>query len=70
MPKVDGPNGPAPIWLNPISGGTDFAGAFLAGNRTLPVIKGEMQCRCLGAKIEAFDEGGQPLTKPKGKHKA
>lgn len=57
LPKVNG----ADIWLNPISGGTDFAGAFVAGNRTLPVVRGEMQCRCLGAAIEAWSEDGQPL---------
>jgi acetoacetyl-CoA synthetase len=51
----------APIWINPISGGTDFAGAFVAGNRELPVTKGEMQCRCLGAAVEAWDEHGRPL---------
>ena len=57
LPRVDG----APIWLNVISGGTDFAGAFVAGNRALPVIKGEMQCRCLGAAVEAWSEDGKPL---------
>ena len=56
-PKVEGRD----IWLNPISGGTDFAGAFVAGNRELPVVKGEMQCRCLGAKVEAWSEDDQPL---------
>jgi acetoacetyl-CoA synthetase len=49
------------IWLNPVSGGTDFAGAFVAGHRGLPVVKGEMQCRCLGAAIHAFSEDGQSL---------
>ncbi|HLL10625.1 MAG TPA: acetoacetate--CoA ligase [Rubrivivax sp.] len=57
LPKVDGAN----IWLNPISGGTDFAGAFVAGNRMLPVLRGEMQCRCLGAAVEAWSEDGRPL---------
>jgi acetoacetyl-CoA synthetase len=52
LPRVDG----EPIWLDPISGGTDFAGAFVAGLRTLPVIAGEMQCRCLGAAVEAWSE--------------
>ncbi|MEO7055317.1 MAG: acetoacetate--CoA ligase [Caldimonas sp.] len=52
LPKVDGHD----IWLNPISGGTDFAGAFVAGMRTLPVVAGEMQCRCLGAAVEAWSE--------------
>ena len=54
--------GGQPIWLNPISGGTDFAGAFVGGNRTLPVVKGEMQCRWLGAGVQAYSESGQPLT--------
>ncbi len=53
--------GGQPIWLNPISGGTDFAGAFVAGHRGLPVVRGEMQCRCLGAAIEAWSEDGRPL---------
>ena len=52
MPKVDGRD----IWLTPISGGTDFAGAFVAGLPTLPVVAGEMQCRCLGAAVEAWSE--------------
>ncbi|SDI75397.1 acetoacetate--CoA ligase [Lutimaribacter saemankumensis] len=49
------------IWLSPIAGGTDFAGAFLAGNPMLPVRVGEMQCRALGAAVEAFDDDGNPL---------
>jgi acetoacetyl-CoA synthetase len=57
LPKVDGQD----IWLDPFSGGTDFAGAFVGGNRTLPVHKGEMQCRCLGAAVEAWSDDGRPL---------
>ncbi|MFY9514300.1 MAG: acetoacetate--CoA ligase, partial [Rubrivivax sp.] len=57
-PKVDGQD----IWLNPISGGTDFGGAFVAGNRELPVLKGEMQCRCLGAAVAAWSEDGRALV--------
>ena len=52
LPKVDGRD----VWLTPISGGTDFAGAFVSGLRTLPVVAGEMQCRCLGAAVEAWGE--------------
>ena len=52
LPKVDGRD----IWLTPISGGTDFAGAFVAGLPTLPVVAGEMQCRCLGAAVKAWGE--------------
>jgi acetoacetyl-CoA synthetase len=54
------------IWLTPISGGTDFAGAFVAGCPLLPVYSGEMQCRCLGAKVEAYDEAGNPLIEEVG----
>lgn len=50
------------IWIAPIAGGTDFAGAFLAGCPTLPVRVGEMQCRALGAGVYAFDERGNPLV--------
>ena len=50
------------LWINPISGGTDLVSAFIGGVPTLPMYPGEMQCRCLGAKIEAFDEAGQPLA--------
>jgi len=57
MPKVDGKD----IWLTPISGGTDFAGAFVGGLPTLPVVIGEMQCRCLGADVHAWDDQGREL---------
>ena len=50
------------VWLNPISGGTDFAGCFVGGVPTLPVYLGEMQCRCLGARVEAYDEKGGKLS--------
>ena len=52
VPQPDGGR----IWLTPISGGTDFAGGFIAGLPTLPVVVGEMQCRCLGAAVEAWSE--------------
>ncbi|MEO6016819.1 MAG: AMP-binding protein, partial [Polaromonas sp.] len=41
-----------PIWWCNMSGGTDFAGAFIGGNRELPVVAGEMQCRILGCAVE------------------
>lgn len=50
-----------PVWINALSGGTDFAGCFVAGVPTLPVYLGEMQCRCLGARVEAFDEAGNAV---------
>lgn len=50
------------MWWCNISGGTDIAAAFLAGNRELPASPGRMQCRHLGAAVEAWDEAGAPLT--------
>ena len=50
------------IWWNNLSGGTDFAGAFIGGNRELPLVPGLMQCRQLGAAVEAWNEQGQPVT--------
>jgi acetoacetyl-CoA synthetase len=49
------------IWWCNISGGTDFAGAFIGGNRELPLVPGEMQCRLLGCAVEAWNEQGQPV---------
>ena len=51
---------PAIWWCN-ISGGTDFAGAFIGGNRELPQVAGEMQCRLLGCAVEAWNESGEPV---------
>jgi len=52
----------ADVWLAPISGGTDIAGAFVGGNPMLPVRTGEMQCRVLGNAVRAFDEEGREVT--------
>ena len=49
------------IWWCNISGGTDFCGAFLGGNRELPQVPGEMQCRLLGCAVEAWNEQGRPV---------
>ena len=49
------------VWLAPISGGTDLAGAFVLGHPAMPVRAGEMQCRALGNAVRAFDETGSDL---------
>ena len=49
------------IWWCTISGGTDFAGAFLGGHRELPQEPGVMQCRELGCAVEAWNEAGEPV---------
>jgi acetoacetyl-CoA synthetase len=48
-------------WLFSTSGGTDLCTAFVGGVPTLPVYKGELQARSLGAKVEAFDEDGNSV---------
>ena len=50
------------VWLAPISGGTDLAGAFVCGNPMMPVRAGEMQCRALGNAVRAFDEAGREVV--------
>ena len=49
------------IWWCNISGGTDFAGAFIGAHRELPMQAGRMQCRLLGCAVESWDEQGQPV---------
>jgi acetoacetyl-CoA synthetase len=48
--------------LESVSGGTDLCTVFVGGCRLLPVRAGEIQCRYLGAKIEAFSEDGESLV--------
>jgi len=54
--------GTSDIWWDNISGGTDFCGAFIGGHRELPQVPGEMQCRMLGAAVEAWDAEGRPVV--------
>lgn len=49
------------IWWFNISGGTDLGGCFCTGNRELPVVPGQMQCRQLGHSVEAWDDNGEPV---------
>ncbi len=50
------------IWLAPLSGGTDFAGAFVIGNPLLDVREGEMQSKSLGCSVYAFDDNGNSVV--------
>jgi acetoacetyl-CoA synthetase len=54
------------VWLAPISGGTDLAGAFVLGHPMLPVRRGWTQTRALGNAVQAFDEAGRPVTNQVG----
>ena len=49
-------------WLFSTSGGTDLCTAFVGGVATLPVYRGELQARALGAAVESWDEDGNSLT--------
>jgi acetoacetyl-CoA synthetase len=65
---VGGPAGPPTspkadsLQLQSVSGGTDLCTAFVGANPLTPVYEGEISCRCLGARIEAFDPAGQPVV--------
>ncbi|KPJ77398.1 MAG: acetoacetyl-CoA synthetase [Deltaproteobacteria bacterium SG8_13] len=54
------------LQLASISGGTDLNGCFALGNPMLPVYAGELQCRALAMKVEAFDESGNAVTNQQG----
>ena len=38
----------------------------MAGAPTLPVWRGELQCRALGMDVDIFDDTGKPVTRTKG----
>ncbi len=61
LSKINGSTAQTDIWWANISGGTDFAGAFIGGNRELPQTPGAMQCRLLGAAVEAFNDRGEAV---------
>ncbi len=54
------------LQLSSISGGSDINGCFALGNPMGPVYGGELQCRGLGMKVEAFDEKGASVINQKG----
>jgi len=49
------------VHLISLSGGTDVCSAFMGGCPYLPVYSGEIQCRMLGAAIEAWNDEAQPV---------
>jgi acetoacetyl-CoA synthetase len=52
----------ADTWLFSTSGGTDVVSAFVGGVPTLPVYRGELQARALGADVQAWDPDGNALV--------
>jgi acetoacetyl-CoA synthetase len=49
-------------WLFSTSGGTDVCTAFVGGVPLLPVYRGELQGRALGAAVHAYDESGNAVV--------
>ncbi len=54
------------LQLASISGGTDLNGCFALGNPMGPVYAGELQCRGLAMKVEAFNDEGKPVVGEQG----
>jgi acetoacetyl-CoA synthetase len=52
--------------LSSASGGTDVCTAFVGGTPMLPVRAGEIACRYLGCKIEAYDDAGRSVIGRQG----
>jgi len=56
----------ADLCLASMSGGTDIVSCFVLGNPTLPVRRGEIQCKGLGMAVDVWNEHGQPVQDEKG----
>ena len=54
------------LQLSSISGGTDINSCFVLGNPIGPVYAGEIQCRGLGVKVNAWNEDGQRVFNEPG----
>ena len=54
------------LHLASISGGTDIVSCFALGCPTLPVHRGEIQCRGLGMAVDIFDDDGRPVRGERG----
>jgi acetoacetyl-CoA synthetase len=54
------------VQLSSMSGGTDICSAFVIGSPTLPVWRGEIQCRGLGMGVDVYDPQGRSMPQGKG----
>ena len=54
------------IPLGSLSGGTDLCTGFLGPSPLVPVWAGEISCRMLGARVEAWDEAGRSVVGREG----
>ncbi len=51
-----------PVQIASLSGGTDLCTAIVGAVPTVPVWRGEISARMLGAGVQAFDEAGKPVV--------
>jgi acetoacetyl-CoA synthetase len=49
------------VWLDSSCGGTDACTPFVGGSALLPVYANEIQGRCLGVSVEAWNGDGHPV---------
>lgn len=54
------------LLLASVSGGTDTCTAFVGASPLTPVYSGEISCRCLGAKVEAYDDDANAVIDERG----
>jgi acetoacetyl-CoA synthetase len=54
------------VQLSSIAGGSDIISCFVLGSPTLPVYRGEIQCKGLGMDVDCFDEKGHSLIDRQG----
>jgi acetoacetyl-CoA synthetase len=54
------------VMLASMSGGTDIVSCFALGNPLRPVVRGEIQGRGLGMKVEILDEDGKAVREQAG----
>ncbi|XVV13706.1 acetoacetate--CoA ligase [Actinoplanes sp. CA-131856] len=49
------------LQLQSLSGGTDVCTGFVGAVPLLPVVEGQIACRALGSRVEAYDPSGHPV---------
>ena len=54
------------VLVGSITGGTDIVSLFAGHNSAGPVYRGEIQCRCLGMAVEAWDDSGKSVIDQPG----
>lgn len=54
------------LWVTSQSGGTEIASAFVGGVPLLPVRAGEIQARCLGMDVHAWNQAGEDVVDTTG----